>query len=117
MSSWSTPRRGAWILVIAALSLGADCRQDTCFALCTTMARTMDACLDQWPVGWEEEGERNRVAFRTGCENDWSDLRADLAPRELSDALDQCAEAADALDTMTVDETTCDQLRALYLDP
>ncbi len=49
--------------------------------------------------------------------NDWSDLRADLAPRELSDALDQCEEAANALERMSGDGTTCDELRALYLDP
>ncbi|MBL8617370.1 MAG: hypothetical protein JNM72_17300 [Deltaproteobacteria bacterium] len=106
-----------WLWFCAPVLLAADCRQDTCFALCTTMARTLDACLDQWPVGWEEEGERSRVAFRTECENEWSDLRADLAPRELSDALDQCEEAATALERMSADDTTCDELRALYLDP
>ena len=68
-------------------------------------------------MGWEEEGARSAQAFRVNCQNQWSDLRAGLAPRELADALDQCTEAADELERMDSELGTCDELRALYVQP
>jgi hypothetical protein len=41
-------------------------------------------------------------------------LRAELEPRELDDALDQCEETIGELEDMLDDGSTCDELRALY---
>jgi hypothetical protein len=45
-------------------------------------------------------------------------VRADLEPRELQDALDQCQETSDALSALAAQDTgeeLCDELRALYV--
>jgi hypothetical protein len=111
-----SPARSACFGLLACAAL-AGCSQDQCYTLCASVGSRLDDCLDQWPVGWEEEGARSAKAFRVNCQNQWSDLRADLAPRELSDALDQCTEAVDELERMDSQDRTCDELRALYLQP
>ncbi|MCB9779135.1 MAG: hypothetical protein H6742_11280 [Alphaproteobacteria bacterium] len=50
------------------------------------------------------------------CKVDWGDERAGLEPRELEDVLEQCDEASAALTAMRRAGTTCDELRALYLE-
>lgn len=110
----SARRRAYALLALAGL---VGCGQDQCYTLCGSVQARLDDCLDQWPVGWEEEGSQNARAFKVNCQNQWSDLRSGLAPRELSDALDQCTEATDELERMDSQESTCDELRALYVEP
>jgi len=43
-------------------------------------------------------------------------VRSALESRELEDALEQCDEALTAINEMGEDGTTCDQLRALYIE-
>jgi hypothetical protein len=59
-------------------------------------------------------GASSRRDFRLSCRNRWVSLRAELEPRELDDALDQCEETIGELEDMLDDGSTCDELRALY---
>ena len=50
------------------------------------------------------------------CQRRWSEVRSSLESRELEDALAQCEEALQAINEMGEDGTTCDQLRAIYIE-
>jgi hypothetical protein len=104
-------------MILLPLLLSTGCKQDTCNQLCIDVANDLDQCLDEWPVGWEEEGARTRASWRQTCQNQWADLRSRLEPRELGDALEQCEETSLELDRMARRGTSCDELRALYLEP
>jgi len=107
-------RRSAMITVGLALAL-VGCGQDACESLCKDTARRLEDCVSQWPTDWGELDAKNQRDFRTTCQDRWSESRADLEPRELDDALEQCDDSTTALAVMGRGRTTCDQLRALYL--
>ena len=104
---------------MGVLALGVGCAPDPCEDLCSTMQSELATCLAVWPVGWEELDATGSRRFQTQCKNRWAVVRADLEPRELQDALDQCSETQDAIDALAASEDTgalCDELRALYVD-
>ncbi len=103
------------LLVAAVAAPAAGCGQDPCETLCTTMGRELGRCMGEWPADWQDLDATGRRAWVTSCRNGWSEVRADLEPRELDDALDQCGETQDALDELDARGETCDVLRALYL--
>ena len=83
------------------------------------MRTELKTCLDVWPVGWEELDATGARRFETQCQNRWAVVRADLEPRELQDALDQCEETQDAIDALAASDepgALCDEVRALYVD-
>ena len=85
------------------------------------MRTELATCLADWPVGWEELDSTGARSFQVQCKNRWAVVRADLEPRELQDALDQCEETQDALDALAAEATdsadpVCDELRALYVE-
>lgn len=100
-------------MVLAGAVLG--CGADACESLCDDVALLLDECVDDWPLTWDELGAGGRVAYRNECRQDWSNLRADLESWELDDALAQCEEGSAALQRLTTNATSCDELRALYL--
>ncbi len=97
--------------------LGTGCGQDSCDELCAEMSWRMSLCVDEWPEGWSEVGARGRNNFRRACQNQWADQRAQLESWELDDAFDQCDETSVALRRADNRGTTCDELRALYIEP
>ena len=102
-------------LALAAVLLAA-CGQDQCEQLCSNTATELDACLDEWPADWSDFDASGANQFTRFCDNQWSDVRNDLEPRELDDALDQCEETNEHLAALVSDDESCDVLRALYLD-
>ncbi len=103
------------MLVALALLLAA-CGQDQCEQLCTNTSAALDACLDEWPADWSDLDASGANQFANFCDNQWGEVRNDLEPRELDDALDQCEETNDTLATLRADDQSCDVLRALYLE-
>ncbi len=114
--SFRVPPRMQWrrALALAALLL-LGCANDECELLCGTVASRLDACIEEWPTEWQALDSTGRAAYRRECQATWASVRSDLEPRELNDALQQCEEASVALTRMSRSESTCDQLRALYL--
>ncbi len=108
-------RLGAAALLVL---LASGCQTDHCEQLCDVMRTRMNQCLGSWPVDWEELDARGATRFESQCSNRWAVVRADLEPRELTDALDQCEETIDALAELSVEtgDVLCDDLRALYVD-
>jgi hypothetical protein len=102
-------------LALTALLLAA-CGQDKCEQLCQATADQLDACLDEWPADWSDLDASGANQFANFCDNQWGDVRNDLEPRELDDALDQCEETNETLAALASDGDSCDVLRALYLD-
>ena len=99
------------------LLLLAGCQSDTCDQLCVRTATSLGRCLSTWePVDWEMLDAESQRSFQDVCESRWSEVRSSLESRELEDALEQCSEALSAIDEMNEDGTTCDQLRAIYLE-
>ena len=94
----------------------AACGQDQCEQLCSNTATQLGACFDEWPADWSDLDASGASQFSRFCDNQWSDVRNDLEPRELDDALDQCEETNDRLATLANDDQSCDVLRALYLE-
>jgi hypothetical protein len=95
----------------------AGCAADPCEALCGSTGAALQGCFEG-ELGeqlWHALDAEDRSSFEASCSQRWSAARAELEPRELSDGLEQCAEAQDALAEMQRDDTVCDQLRALYL--
>jgi len=92
------------------------CGQDQCEQLCSNTATELNACMDDWPADWSDLDAGSASQFARFCDNQWSDVRNDLEPRELDDALDQCEETNDTLATLASDGESCDVLRALYLE-
>ena len=92
------------------------CGQDQCEQLCSSTATALDGCLDEWPADWSDLDASGASQFSRFCDDQWSEVRNDLEPRELDDALDQCEETNDTLATLSSDGESCDVLRALYLE-
>ena len=103
------------LLLTAALAMA--CGGDDCESLCTQVAQRLGTCVREWPTGWEEVEARGFADFRNSCVNRWAEVRTDLEPRELNDALEQCEASREALSRMARSQSTCDQLRTLYVIP
>ena len=97
--------------------LGLGCNPDHCDDLCVATGRKLQQCFeaDLGDALWSDLDATSRSGFVSACQQRWSAVRADLEPRVLEDALDQCEEAGFDMDQMEREGTTCDQLRALYL--
>ena len=111
----STPSLATFLLLLGA-PLVAACGADDSERLCTRTAARLGDCLATWPAGWDDLDAESEASFEAACRQGWDDQRVELEPRELEDALDQCAEALDHLASIRQDGTVCDELRALYLD-
>jgi hypothetical protein len=94
----------------------AGCGADPCERLCDRMGNRLGTCLESWPATWEDLDATSKLEFQLACRQDWDQVRADLEPRQLDDALEQCELALDELAAMRQDGSVCDQLRAIYLD-
>jgi len=95
--------------------LFGGCATDDCETLCARVSNRLATCMERWPVGFSELDADDRESFREACERQWASVRSELEAREFDDAIDQCSESLDALDRMRQDETSCDELRTLYL--
>jgi len=112
------PGRGVALRALLVVIGLAGCQTDHCDQLCEVMRSRLGECLAEWPVDWEEVDARGAARFESQCQNRWAVVRADLEPRELQDALDQCQEASDAITALAAEDTgdeLCDELRALYV--
>ena len=69
----------------------------------------MGECREGWGYTWEDLGAESQAGYRDACNNDWDASRAVLEARQIPDAEDRCAVAADTLDALT-----CAELWALY---
>ena len=89
--------------------------EEACVRLCSRTTVRLSECEEQWPADWEDIGAENSDAFEQMCSDDWLELRAELEPRELQDALEQCDEGLKALRQARRSQDECNDLRALYL--
>lgn len=105
------------IIAAGVLLIAAGCQSDSCDQLCVRTASSLNRCLATWePADWEMLDAENQTSFLEACQSRWSEVRSALESRELEDALEQCDEALTAINEMGEDGTTCDQLRALYIE-
>ncbi|MFZ5475977.1 MAG: hypothetical protein ACOZNI_04320 [Myxococcota bacterium] len=86
------------------------CGGDPCRDLCADVAGRIEECRGEWGASWEDFGADSRRAFRTDCQNEWDETRAELEAREVPAADEQCEDAVTTLAAMS-----CDEVRALYL--
>ena len=124
--SLATPKTSAAAGVLAllvrvaaagVLLTASGCQYDHCDRLCVRTASSLNRCLATWePADWEMLDAENQGSFLEACQRRWSEVRSSLESRELEDALAQCEEALKAIDEMGEDGTTCDQLRAIYIE-
>ena len=103
------------LCLLSGLVLLGGCQTDACDNLCQRLARRLGSCMEQWPVGFDELDADGRVGFQQECQRQWSQVRSNLEPREFDDALDQCDQGLESLERMRLEESSCDELRALYL--
>ena len=108
----SIPSLATFVALLVAL--GSGCQPDRCEALCTRTSNRLSDCLASFPATWEDLDAVSKADFDTQCQNLWRQERADLEPRELEDALDQCDEALAALAELNASGALCDELRAIY---
>jgi hypothetical protein len=101
----------ALALVLALPGLPA-CFADPCTTLCLDVALRLDDCRDAWGLTWQDLGASSRAGWRTDCQAAWDDARAGLEARQVPGAESTCEDAA-----TTLDGATCDELRALYVNP
>ncbi len=85
--------------------------QNDCEQACVDTSRRLNRCLAGWSAEWEDLGSDSRSDFADQCSSEWEDAFAELEQREVEAALDQCQAAVQELRS-----TSCDELRALYLD-
>ncbi len=104
----------ATIPLFAVLLFG--CKPDPCEGLCQRTTNRLAACMQDWPVDWDDFDSTSRANFRTRCDNRWDEVRSGLEPRELEDARDQCEEASSELTRLRREGEDCDHLRALYIE-
>ena len=104
----------ATILLLVAVLVGCS-TEDDCETLCGQTSSLLGGCLADWPISWSDLDATNRRAFRRACQNRWAEERADLEPREIDDALEQCTKGLEALETLDEQDELCDHLRALYV--
>jgi hypothetical protein len=108
----SIPSLATFGAVVALFAGG--CKPDRCEALCTRTSNRLGECLQSYSASWEDLDADSKADFDTQCQNLWRQERAELEPRELEDALNQCDEAMDALFELNASGEVCDQLRAIY---
>ncbi len=99
----------ARVLVAGGLS---GCLADPCNTLCLDVALRLDDCRDAWGLAWEDLGAPSRAGWRTDCQAAWDDTRAGLEARQVPGAEATCEDAS-----ATLEDATCDELRALYVEP
>ncbi|NOY27068.1 MAG: hypothetical protein GXP62_14460 [Oligoflexia bacterium] len=100
-------------VLVAGLS---GCGSDACQRLCDHTGSRLEACLATWPATWADLDATSKVDFQGSCQSEWSQVRSDLEPRQLDDALKQCEETLADLTALRQQGTACDYLRALYID-
>lgn len=93
-----------WMLLVACAN---DCEQ-----ACTDVTRRLNRCLRGWSADWEDLDAQDRTDFEDQCVAEWENEFAELEQREVEAALDRCGVAVTELR-----RTSCDELRAIYLDP
>ncbi|MBN1336408.1 MAG: hypothetical protein JXB39_10645 [Deltaproteobacteria bacterium] len=103
--------RSASLLLVTAPLWATGCGADDCETLCARLASSLDGCLEDWSATWQDLGADGQRDWRQSCQEDWSVTRADLEPREVQLAVEACSDTLSQLA-----DTTCDELRALYLD-
>ncbi len=94
------------MMLLLALGCANDCEQ-----ACNDVGRRLKRCLAGWSADWEDLGAQDQSDFQDQCVAAWDEAVSDMEPRELDAALDECASAVQQLR-----DTSCDELRALYLD-
>lgn len=94
------------------LFFALGCNADSCYTLCATTAPVLEACLPEWGATWEDLDATSRIAWGDRCRADWEATRVDLELRQVTEATETCTDAADQLPSLT-----CDDLRAMYLEP
>lgn len=68
--------------------------------------------MGEWGASWEDFDATSRTDFGDRCRAQWDDERLTLELRQIDVANEQCSTAATELPTLS-----CDQLRAIYLEP
>ena len=96
------------MLILAILG----CSADVCHTMCASVALKLEGCLEEWQADWEDFDVSSRLAFGDRCREEWDAERTTLEPRQFDAAIDECTQASEELDPMS-----CDELRALYLEP
>jgi hypothetical protein len=97
--------------VLAAVVLIAACG-DRCQTLCDDVANRVQRCHGDIPWSDLENSPSGKREFLTDCQQQWDEVSADLGPREVQLALDQCAQSRD-----TLSDLSCDEVMALYVVP
>ena len=109
----SIPSLATFFITILA---GAGCGADPCDQLCRSTTIELGACIDEWSMQWEDFDASGRLNFRRRCLNRWGEVRSSLESRELEDARDQCEESSLELAQRVSEGSSCDVLRALYVE-
>ena len=107
-----------WILFAFGSITATACNifeEEACVRLCARTTVRLSECEEQWPADWDDLGAEIAYVFEETCSDDWLELRAELEPRELQDALEQCDEGLKALRKARKTQDECNDLRALYL--
>jgi hypothetical protein len=114
------PRVGGSIPSLATFFLSGviavGCDPDPCDQLCRSATSQIGACMDDWSMEWEDLDASGRANFRRRCLNRWGEVRSSLESRELEDARDQCEETSFELAERSAEGSSCDLLRALYVE-
>ena len=114
------PRVGGSIPSLATFFLFGGiligCDPDPCDQLCRSATSQLGECMEDWSMEWEDFDASGRANFRRRCLNRWGEVRSGLESRELEDARDQCAETSVELAERSAEGTSCDLLRAMYID-
>ena len=106
------------ILLVTGCIAAVGCNlfeEEACVRLCSRTTVRLSECEEQWPADWDDLGADDPDAFEQMCSDDWLELRAELEPRELQDALEQCDEGLKVLRKARRTQDECNDLRALYL--
>ena len=112
----SIPSLATFFMVLLSSITTWGCQTDHCDTLCVRSANVFGRCIALWEASdWGDFDAEDRRGFQEACQNRWSVERAELESRELVDALEQCEETIVALDEMAQNNTTCDELRAIFL--
>lgn len=104
------------LVLFLCLTTATGCQNDHCEDLCRQTSFALKRCIDEWPITWNDLDANGRNAFQNACSTRWEQKISTLEARELEDALEQCSETRELLDEMLQDDTTCDQLRAIYIE-
>ena len=92
--------------LLLALACTNDCEQ-----ACIDVGRRLNRCMTAWSADWQDLDAQDQADFQDQCVAEWDEAVADMEPRELDAALSECASTRQQLRV-----TSCDELRALYLE-